>query len=350
MDLITLIALPAESVAQIMRQDATDFDQVALPAIKLPWLSRIHPDVQSMHASLVDWTTQHALFRNDAERDRYAGYRFAWLAGRCFPRADRAFAQWTADFLLWFFLFDDVTADRVESAEQATVMVRRLSAMLDVVDLDDLDEQPVHGEVAWLDLCRRLRALLPADENYERWATAMRLWFLSLAMQVFDQICTDRVDPRSYVSYRRYSAGLRPPIAIVDVANVGPITAEEFYAPEARLLDQYTTNVIAWSNDVLSASAEVHEPSTRSLVTVIKDVEPSRSWQEAVNLAVDRTHLEIAKFTELAERVRRTASPNLSGWIDGCQDWMSGTVNWSLFDSDRYGHTAATPLAATIDH
>lgn len=328
-----------------MRHDLTGFEQVVLPTIKLPWPSTLHPDVQGMHTGLVDWSEQHALLRNDAERDRYAGYRFAWLAGRCFPCADRAFAQWAADFMQWFFLFDDVTADRVESAEQATVMVRRLTAMLDVLDLDELGEQPVHGEAAWLDLCRRLRALTPAAENYQRWATAMRLWLLSLGTQVFDQVSTHRVSPRSDASYRRYSAGLKPPIALADVANAGPITPAEFYAPEARRLELYAVHVIAWSNDVLSAPVEVHEPSTRSLVTVIKDAEPGCSWQEAVDPAVDQTHAEIAKFAELAEEVRRTASPQLSGWIDGCQDWMTGTVNWSLLDSARYGHTTAAPLS-----
>ncbi|GHG74772.1 terpene synthase family protein [Streptomyces griseocarneus] len=329
-----------------MRHDLTDFDQVVLPAIELPWAGSLHSDVQVMHVASVSWSERHALLRNDAERDRYAGYRFAWLAARCFPRADRAFAQWAADFMLWFFLFDDVTADRVENAEQAATMVRRLTAMLDVVDLEELGEQPVHGETAWLDLCRRLRALVPSAENYQRWATAMRLWLLSLATQVFDQVCTDHVSPRSYASFRRYSAGLKPPIALADVANAGPITAEEFSSPEARRLELHAVNVIAWSNDVLSAPVEVHEPSTRSLVTVIKDAEPGRSWQEAVNLAVDQTHAEVAKFAELAEVVRRTASPHLSGWIDGCQDWMTGTVNWSLHDSARYGHATAAPLSA----
>ncbi|MEU5434413.1 hypothetical protein AB0G73_13695 [Streptomyces sp. NPDC020719] len=327
-----------------MRHDLTDFDQVVLPTIELPWASTLHPDVQGMHLALVDWSEQHALLRDDAERDRYAGYRFAWLAGRCFPRADREFAQWAADFMLWFFLFDDVTADRVESAEQASAMVRRLTAMLDVVDLDELGEQPVHGEAAWLDLCRRLRALVPAPEHYERWATAMRLWLLSLTTQIFDQVCTDRISPRSYASFRRYSAGLKPPFAVADVANAGPITPAEFHAPRTRRLERYAVNVVAWSNDVLSAPVEVHEPSTRSLVTVFKDAEPSRSWQEAVELAADQTQAEITRFAELAEQVRRTASPALSGWIDGCQDWMTGTVNWSLYDSARYGHTAAAPL------
>lgn len=328
-----------------MRHDLADFDRIVLPAIELPWASGLHPDVQALHAASFSWSEQHQLLRDDAERDRYAGYRLAWLTARGFPRADRVFAQWAADYMLWYFLFDDMTIDHVDSAEQAAVTVRRLTAMLDVVDLDELGEQPVHGEVAWLDLCRRLRALVPSTEHYERWATTMRLWLFSVTMQLFDQMRTDRVDPRAYASYRRYAAGLKPPIALADVANAGPVTPEEFHSPEARRLELHAVNVIAWSNDVLSASVELHEQSTRSLVTVIKDAEPGRSWQEAVNLAVDRTHAEIAMYAEQAEAVRRTASPRLSGWIDGCQDWMTGSVTWSLHDSARYGHTAGAPLS-----
>jgi hypothetical protein len=328
-----------------MRNDLHGLDQVVLPDVRLPWTAGLHRDVQATHRDLVDWSVKHGLLRGDEERERYAGYRFAWLAGRCFPRADRVFAQWAADFMLWFFLFDDVTADRVESSEQATDMVRRLTGMLEVADLDVTGNQPLHGETAWLDLCRRLRALAPAEENYQRWANAMRLWFLSLALQVFDQLCTKGVDPRSYAAYRQYSAGLKPPFAVVDLANAGPITPEEFHAPRTRLLEHYAGNVVAWSNDVLSFPAEVHEPSTRSLVTVLKDAESDRSWQEAVDLAVAQVHAEIAKFADLAAAVRRTAGPQMSGWIDGCQDWMAGTVTWSLHDSARYGHTAAAPLS-----
>ncbi|MGW7417360.1 terpene synthase family protein [Streptomyces sp. NPDC054863] len=328
-----------------MRHDLTGFDQVVLPELRLPWTVGLHPDVQATHLALVDWSERYGLLRDDVERERYAGYRFAWLAGRCFPRADRVFAQWAADFMLWFFLFDDVTADRVESGEQAADMVRRLTAMLDAVDLDTTGDESLHGGTAWLDLCHRLRTLAPAEENYQRWANAMRLWFLSLGLQVFDQLCTKGVDPRSYVAYRQYSAGLKPPFAVVDLANAGPITPEEFHAPRTRLLEHYAGNVVAWSNDVLSSPAEVHEPSTRSLVTVLKDADPDRSWQDAVDLAVARTHAEIAKFADLASAVRRTAGPQMSGWIDGCQDWMAGTVAWSLQDSARYGHTAAAPLS-----
>lgn len=329
-----------------MRQTLEEFDKIVLPRIELPWTTSLHRDVQDMHVRLGDWCKRHDLFRDDAERDRYSGYRFAWLAARCFPRADRQFAQWAADFLLWFFLFDDTTADRVETAEQATIMVARLAAVLDVVDLDQLNEEPVHAEVAWLDLCHRLRELVPTDEQYQRWANAMRMWFLSLAMQVFDQINTVRPDPRSYRSYRRYSGGLKPPFAIVDVANSGPITPAEYHQPSARLLDMYAHNVVAWANDVLSAPAEVREPSTRSLVIVVKEAEPERSWQEALDLAAARTNAEITAFAELAEVVRRTASPQMGGWIDGLQDWMTGTVNWSLFDSARYGHSLAATLVA----
>ncbi|TCO45900.1 hypothetical protein [Actinocrispum wychmicini] len=68
-----------------MRNDLTGFDQIVLPEFALPWTAGLHPDVQATHVALVDWSERHGLLRDDAERERYAGYRFAWLAGRCFP-------------------------------------------------------------------------------------------------------------------------------------------------------------------------------------------------------------------------------------------------------------------------
>ncbi|MFI9406910.1 terpene synthase family protein [Nocardia sp. NPDC052316] len=327
-----------------MRNNADEFNQVSLPAFQLPWASTVRPDVHAIHAELFEWSARHELFRNELERDRYESHRFAWLAARYCPRADRVFAQWSADFLQWFFMLDDVTDGLAEGPQHATAVVGKLTAMLDVVDFDEMGTQPVRGETAWWDLCRRLKAWVPATENYQRWANSMRLWLLSVGLQLFDQVCADRSNPSSYVSYRRYTAGLSPFIALADVANAGPITAEEFYSPEVRRLEQLAVNVIAWSNDVLSAGVEVQQPSARSLVTVLKEAELDRSWQEAIDLAADQTYAEIAAFAQLAETVRHVASPNLAGWIDGCQDWIAATVNWSVLDSARYGLTAAASL------
>lgn len=170
----------------------------------------------------------------------------------------------------------------------------------------------------------------------------MRPWFVALAMQVLSQQHTDRFEPTSYAAVRRYTGGLLGVMVIEDVANTGPITPDEYYRPETRRLELLANNVICWANDLLSVRVEVRQPSqARSLVTIIKDAEPRRSWREAVNLAAEQLGTEIAAFVDLAEKVRRTASPNLCGWIDGCQDVIVGNVDWSLHDTGRYSSSLA---------
>ncbi len=315
-------------------------DRLIMPTIDMPWPAACHPQVERLEQSMIAWGEQHDLIPTAAFRERLERTRFAWLAARCYPRADAVLAQFTADYIGWFFVVDDLTFDRIDSPHRPAATMRALTAMLNVIDLGQHTRQrPIFGESAWLDLCHRLRAYLTSEEHYQRWATGMRLWITALAMQVLTHQHDASVGSDGYVPVRRYTGGMIPVLAIEDAANAGPMTHEEWHRPEVDRLRLNTNNIVCWTNDVHSVQIEARQPGQcRNLVTVLRDSVPGRSWQEAVDLAAEYIRAEITAFTELAEQVRRTASPQLGGWIDGCQDWMTGNLAWTVRDTGRYAH------------
>ena len=86
------------------------------------------------------------LVPDDAYRARLQRTRYGWLAGRCYPSADRELLQIIADYFLWFFDVDDLFVDRVQTLTPRTIP--NLSAMIDVLDHHRPGAEPVFGELA----------------------------------------------------------------------------------------------------------------------------------------------------------------------------------------------------------
>ncbi|KPA35144.1 terpene synthase metal--containing protein [Fusarium langsethiae] len=136
-----------------------DMDQTALvsqlaalriPTFQFPWPEACAPHTEQLEARMIEWADKHNLFPNGKYRERAERTRYAWLAARCYPNATPNLLQAIADFFIWFFLVDDLFVDRVETITRDTLC--NLTAMVDVLDFNAASQEPVYGELAWLDM------------------------------------------------------------------------------------------------------------------------------------------------------------------------------------------------------
>lgn len=314
-----------------------DLDQIRIPRFEFPWPAAVSSEAESVEREVIQWALVHRLIPDDRYRSRIARTKYGWLAARCYPQADRELLQAAADYFLWFFLADDLFVDRVDTITPSTIS--NLTAMIDVLDFDRLSPQPVYGEVAWLDVCRRLRRYLSA-EHFERFAQGMRLWASTAGLQILNHIQRQPIAMRHYETIRRHTSGMNPCLALADAANAGPVSPEEYHSPAVHLLRLHANNVVCWSNDIQSLIVEIRQPGQfKNMVTIF--VAQGHSLQKGINLTAERVCSEIEAFSQLSQAVEARASRELSGYITGLKNWMRGYQDWVDFDTGRYAKTFA---------
>ncbi|KID63054.1 (+)-corvol ether B synthase/(+)-corvol ether A synthase (2E,6E)-farnesyl diphosphate cyclizing [Metarhizium brunneum] len=303
-----------------------------LPAFNVPWPGARSPHAEVIEARMIEWADHYDLLVNDEHRSRVIRARYGWLAARCYPNAAKELLQVIADYFVWFFLADDLFVDRVETVSGDTL--RNLTAMIDVLDFNSAGLEPVWGELAWLDVCRRLRSLLQA-EPFERFAQGMRLWATTAGLQILNHIRPKSVGIREYQTIRRHTSGMNPCTALSDAANNGSVKPYEFYQPDVQALVRRANNIVCWANDIQSLGVEIRQPGQfRNMVVIY--AEQGGSLQNSVETTAARVDAEISSFLELADAVTARANVTLRGLVDGLKYWIRGYLDWVEHDTLRY--------------
>lgn len=302
------------------------------PRLDIPWPSACAPEAAQVESTMLEWAQSHGLFLNEEHRRRAVRARFAWLAARCYPHAERRLLQVIADYIACFFMIDDLFVDRVDSVSASTVS--QLAAMLDVMDCDRLGKKPVYGETAWLDVCRRFRQCLPA-EHFERFANGMRLWATVAGLQILSHLNDQPPSMHTYVTVRRYMGGVYPTLDLIDSANADPLSAADHSRPEIQQLRLYANNIVCWSNDTHSVAVEMKQPGHYwNMVTVYAS--RGGSLQDAIDHTASRIRMEIDRFLDSAAAIEPIANRPLRSYIAGMKDWLRGYFDWLEHDTQRY--------------
>ncbi len=281
---------------------------------------------------MLGWASQQGLILTAKHRARVERAKYASFSGRSFPHAGPELLQALTDFTAWLFIIDDHAVDRVDPLNEATLS--QLTAVLDVLDLDEASPEPVFGERALMDVCRRLRSLL-SPEHFARFAHGIRMWAGSAGLQIVAQLLGKPLAMHPYRAFRRHTGGVNPSMALIDAANAGPLTPEEYNRPSVERLRLHVNNIASWANDLHSLHTEAREPDQGRNMAMIHAAQ-GHSLQEGANYTARQIHAEISAFQEEAAVLERDASKELRGFISGLRDWLIGYQDWGDHITHRY--------------
>lgn len=314
-----------------------ELQRIRIPNFEFPWAGTCSPHAELVEREMQEWALKYGLLPDKHYQDRVARAKYAWLAARCYPKANRELLRTIADYFVWLFLVDDLFVDRVETITPSTIP--HLTAMIDVLDFNRLSAHPVYAEGAWLDICTRLRKQL-SDEHFQRFANGMRMWASTAGLQILNHMQSRSVDVGHYETIRRYMSGLNPCFDLSDIANDGPLQAEEYYCSDVQQLRLHANNVVSWSNDIHSLAVELRQPGQYWNMAGIYAAQGC-SLQQGVDSTAKRVRYEISAFSRLAGTMEESASLELRGCIRGMKDWMVGYQDWIVFDTQRYSEMFA---------
>ncbi|MGL6245381.1 terpene synthase family protein [Pseudomonas sp.] len=306
-------------------------DDLHIPVFKFPWTGNCSPSAVNIEHQTIAWLRKHELTADEHGAAKVARARFGWLAARCYPHAEPTLLQTIADFLAWFFLFDDLV-DRVSPYSPTTIT--HLTALIDVLDLDQPSPAPTAQEVAWRDICQRLKQRL-SGEQFQRFAQCMRMWTSTCGLLLLNQIHRQPVDTHQHEILRRHTSGVDICMVLADIASHCPLSPEEYYRADLQQLRLHANNIASWSNDIHSLVRELHEPGPHgNLVT--SHAALGHTLQISVDFVAQRVRDEISLFSRQSRSVSRHAAPGICHAITAMQDWLCGYQDWIENDTQRY--------------
>lgn len=303
-------------------------DQVSnglrLPNLRYPWASACSPHAPFVEARMQQWLLQHGLIPNERYRARIAQAKLGWLAARCHPYASLERLQTIANFYAWYFLVDDWFVGQTEKVSAYTIS--NLTAVIDVLDIGRVGNEPVYGETAWMDLCRQLR-LSMSDPQFERFAHAMHLWVGMAGLRMLEHSHARAPRAHRHEAILRHAGGLYPCLYLIDFGNGLPLPQEEYDQANVQQLRRHTNRIVCWSSDVQHLGMDVRQ-SAPHRNTVSLYASQGYTLQRSVDRVSERIRSEIDAFICTASGVRESAGPALSAYIRGLKHWMSGYRDW----------------------
>ncbi|AKF85762.1 hypothetical protein MFUL124B02_16065 [Myxococcus fulvus 124B02] len=312
---------------------ATQLEHIRYPTFTFPWSGgACAPFAEAVEQESLRWAQAQGLILSEKQLARHARGKYGWLMARCYPHADRELVQRLTNFVLWYFIVDDLFVDRVDAVVQETLP--NLTGILDILDLNHTSEPPRYAETAFMGICQWMRARLDA-EHFERFAQGIRLWGSAAGLQI---LCNLMKEPLAYPSYealRRYVGGVLPCLTLCDAANAGKVPADEYHPFDVQRLLHHTINIVIWSNDIQSMAVEqLHPSQVRNMVSL--HVARGHTVQEGVDFTARRVREEILLFQQRANQLEQGASRQLRGFISGLRDWIHGYNEWAKVDTQRY--------------
>jgi hypothetical protein len=295
-----------------------------MPELQYPWAGGCSPHAPFVEACMQQWMVHHGLIPNEHSRARIAQARFGWLAAHCHPYASLERLQTIAHFYAWYFLIDDWFVGQTEKVSAYTIS--NLTAVIDVLDVGSISTEPVYGETAWADLCRRLR-LSMSDAQFERFAHAMHLWVGMAGLRMLEHTHSRAPRARRHETILRHAGGLYPCLYLIDFANGLPLPQEDHDHPNVQQLRRHTNRIVCWNSDVQHLGMDVRQSAPhRNAVALYAS--QGYSLQRSVDRVSERIRMEIDTFVHTATLAKESAGPALSSYISGLKHWMSGYRDW----------------------
>ncbi|MDF5706103.1 MAG: terpene synthase family protein [Nostoc sp. S4] len=292
-----------------------------------------HVDILEKHA--VEWVLQFNLLANESTYKRFCKSKFFLLAASAYPDSNLEELKIANDWLSWVFIWDD-QCDLSELKKQPQVLKTFHQRYLEILNGAEITNQDTLLSHALIDL--RQRTLQRASMKWFKYFIRyLQDYFYGCVQEATNRAKGIVPDVDTYITIRRSSVGVYAVLALAEFCH-------QFMIPDVlrnhylvKKLELITTDIIAWSNDIFSASREIASGDVHNLIYVLH-YHKKISLEEAIE-QVTKIHNEELNSLISIESFLPSLGEELDGYltkyISVMHSWISGNIEW-CFHSYRY--------------
>jgi Terpene synthase family 2, C-terminal metal binding len=303
-------------------------EKIIFPPLYCPFPAAINPHAEEAERHSLAWARRFGVIKPAAYR-RYCASNFGRFMARTYPTAPRQDLLIASDWNVWLFIRDDQTDEGEMSRNPGELaeMDTRFLAVLEG-DLPTGADRPLAHALA--DIRDRIRRKATPDQM-RLFVNRVRGYFAAVVWETANRASGASPDLATYVRWREFSGAVYPMLSLIELCEgmtLLPVVREH---TTVRRLEQMTSNIICWSNDLFSLEKELRLGDPHNLVLVLRD-EHGLTLQAAVERASAMHDAEARAFLALESSLPSfgpAAAAALRRYVAGLGYWMRGNFDWS---------------------
>ncbi|MGV0741117.1 terpene synthase family protein [Mycolicibacterium sp. XJ870] len=322
------------------------------PKLGLDGKARISPDVDMAGAHLKAWSRNIGMVGDGPGGDKFDSVLLHRLAAWTYPYASGDRLDLMADWMGWFFAFDDILDDTEDGCDQrfATMTAQTINSVYTDIPAAAPSAELRPYFLAMEDLWTRTTQGMPAGWC-RRLANDMVEYVNSYRSQALINAPRCALDEVSYRAHRVISSAVYVSLDIGEFASGYPLPESLVVHPYIRVAREAATNIVAWSNDLYSAPKELSLGDLCNYVAVLRD-QDGITVDQAAERVSQRVQEQVALLHEVEGRIHSQLIPQLTASerqaviaiLDTCACWTTGNVAWST-ETARYASRRIDEMA-----
>ncbi|WP_392531507.1 terpene synthase [Nostoc sp. C117] len=303
--------------------------QQLLPSgLYCPFTSQINKHVDILEEHALEWVLRFKLQPNKDACGRFSKSKFFLLAASAYPTCNLEELKIGNDWLSWVFIWDD-QCDMSEFKKQPEALKVFQQRFIEILKGSEPTNEDMPINHALADLRQRTRQ------------RATEKWFNHF-LHCFEQYCHGCVEEAAiraqeivpnidtYMRCRRFSVGGYLFLTVSEFCNQFMLSDILRNHEIVKKLELLTIDILAWCNDVFSASREMESGDVHNLVLVLHYLEKI-PLNKAINLAANMHNKKVKTLIDLEASIPSFGEEldvELEKYISIIHSWISGNLNW----------------------
>ncbi|NJK58992.1 MAG: hypothetical protein HC918_00145 [Oscillatoriales cyanobacterium SM2_1_8] len=314
-------------------------EKIAAPEIQCSITPKHSQFYQLAHKHSMEWSLQMQLItsRGSKSYTKLEKAEFAWLAAATYPEASLGQLEIAADYMIWFFMYDDeyVSSKKPDCQKILEQVQERLNA---VMYGGDCMERDVPVVKALSNICYRIYQENGSQGFWlDRFRFHMERYFEANLWNL--KVCLDQRIPclDEYKSYRIYDIGLLPTLDLSSHFNQIDYKNEFFRTELFEQVSRLTATHVYVLNDILGIKKEILDEEPINIVFVLQnasEVDLLQAYDQAI-LLCNQEFQTYEDACDSARKLRAQVEPEIEQYINVCNAWIRGHFDW-YFVSKRY--------------
>jgi 5-epi-alpha-selinene synthase len=310
-------------------------NEFVFPELYCPFPSKINKYVDVLEDYSLEWVIRSRLQVSEPAYERFAKSKFFLLAAAAYPDCNLEELKIGNDWLSWVFIWDDQCdmSKLKKQPEALKVFQKRFIEILKGAEPTSQDIPIIH---ALADLGQRTR-----QRTSEKWFN----YFLHCFNEYCRGCCEEAAiraqgivpDVDTYMKCRRFSVGGYLFLTVSEFCNNFMLDDVLRRHKIVKQLELMTIDILAWCNDVFSASREMDSGDVHNLVLVLHYLH-NLPLEQAIKRAADMHDEQVrslinfkASIPSFGEDIDGELAKYISimhAWIRGNLDWYSLTCRY----------------------
>ncbi|MEA5599881.1 terpene synthase family protein [Nostoc sp. UHCC 0252] len=305
------------------------------PNLYCPFVSQINKHVDTLERHALEWVLNFNLLANESSYKRFCKSKFFFLTASAYPKSQLEELKIANDWLSWVFIWDD-QCDLSDLKNQPGVLKAFHQRYLEILNGAELTSRDTIFSHALIDL--RQRTLQRASIKwFNYFISYLEDYFYGCVQEATNRAKGIVPDVDTYIMIRRSSVGVYAVLALAEFCNqfmISDVLRNHYLVKNLELI---TTDIIAWSNDIFSASREIASGDVHNLIFVLHH-HKQISIEEAME-QVKKIHNEeinsLINLESLLPYYGEELDISITKYISGMHSWIRGNLDW-CYQSSRY--------------